>query len=344
MLKRFSVLLFMLALMGCFSLKSMAQSSHLEVSNGYFSFTMPNDTKDIYTASKTGNKISIFEKNSQKIGAGGFAFSLEIYKNPGDYVQEEDTRKIGELVDKKGNIYDMVLIKPTAMRYGGGENAEANYNRLYEVANNVEIKGINGNKYIKGQGTKGENLYGEILNMHQNTIKNKWGYSEYVESGLGPKYALWLNKDLPKKIGYAYYDINNDGIDELLIGEIAKGKLKGNIFNVYTMVDRKPVRILSASVNSKYFVCSNRCLCRETATASKDKFFDVFFLKKNSSKITILYKYMYSADSDKNNHWQKGHTAQGEWKNISKENYNKEINGYTNSYKRFDFDRLIKAE
>jgi hypothetical protein len=37
---------------------------------------------------------------------------------------------------------------------------------LYESAENIEIKGINGNIYHKNQGTKGKDLYSEVLKKY----------------------------------------------------------------------------------------------------------------------------------------------------------------------------------
>lgn len=41
--------------------------------------------------------------------------------------------------------------------------AAISYMRLYELGKNRDIKGINGAKYIKDGGTKGEDLYKEVL-------------------------------------------------------------------------------------------------------------------------------------------------------------------------------------
>ena len=123
----------------------------LEVSNEYFSFTMPKETKGTYTVGKEDDGIYICEKLSQKRGQGGLAFAIKFYKDPNEYADMEDVKKIGELADKNGTVYDIVLYHPREIYYGDGKKIEKNYKRLYDLAPNIEIKGINGNKYTKIQ-------------------------------------------------------------------------------------------------------------------------------------------------------------------------------------------------
>ncbi len=128
-----------------------AADKSLIVSNDYFSFTMPKKTKGTYIAAKEKNGIYILEKISKERNQGGFAFSILMYKNPNEYADMEDVKKIGELIDKNNNVYDIVLYRPREIYYGDGRKIAKNYKRIYDFAPNVEIKGINGNKYINIQ-------------------------------------------------------------------------------------------------------------------------------------------------------------------------------------------------
>lgn len=147
MFKRFSFLMFLLVLIN-FSYTSVFAC---EVSNEYFSFMMPKSAKGTYSVIKEENGIYICEKISEQRGQGGFAFAVNFYKTPDDYADMEDVRKIGELADKNGKLYDIVLRQPREIYYGNGRKIAKNYRRLYDFAPNVEIKGINGNKFTKVQ-------------------------------------------------------------------------------------------------------------------------------------------------------------------------------------------------
>ena len=150
MFKRFSFFVFLFVLISSFYTEVFAHNN-LEVSNEYFSFVMPYETKGTYSVDKEENGIYICEKISKRRGQGGFAFGVLMYKNPNDYADMEDVKKIGELTDKNGTVYDIVLCHPREIYYGNGRKIAKNYNRIYDFAPNIEIKGINGNKYIKIQ-------------------------------------------------------------------------------------------------------------------------------------------------------------------------------------------------
>lgn len=252
-----------------FCSKGMAENNNKEeISNRYFSLVMPSDTKNTYVANKEDNTIYILEKVSAKKGIGGFAFGLKIYKNPKDYTDRDDCTKIGELTGKNGEIYDMVLMRPTDIMYADGEEIQKNFDRLYEIGNNLEIKGINGNTYDKNQGTKGEYLYGDILKKYKEALKENWTAIKCKEENLGEIYPSISKKNKKglKKAGYAYFDINDDGIDELFIGEMTKGDI---IYDVYTMVNRKPVHVpLWADIGEKYYVCNERFICEDIHISS----------------------------------------------------------------------------
>lgn len=293
---------------------AIAGNNNLEISNGYFSLIMPNETKNTYSAEKIENGIYISEKISAKSGLGGFAFGLKIFKSPKDYADNEDYKKIGELTDKKGNLYDMVLIKPRELYYGDGEVIAENFARLYDYADNVEIKGVNGSKYFKNQGTKGENLYGEVLKQYKSGIKK--------ESSMN-------------KIGYAYYDLNSDGTDELFIGKITKGKTKSTIYEVYTMVDRKPAHVVSGEKENRLFVCNDNLLWNEVSSSGRNSV-SIDTLKRNSIKLDNYISFIHDTKSNKAKPWFISYGNNGNPENVSKIIFNETKSFYTD-FKQFDF-------
>ena len=331
------ILLVTFTLINCVNVKSA--ENNLEIKNGYFSFTMPDETQGIYAVEKFDNGIYISEKLSKKSEAGGFAFGFKIYKSPKDYVGFDGYRKIGELTGKTGTIYDMVLIRPSEIFYGEGETIEKNYNRLYELAENIEIKGVNGNIYKKGQGMKGEDLYREVLKKYIKAVEENWNYSKCRNEGLGNIYDFsnTKNKKILKNTGYAYYDINNDGIDELFIGEIKKGKKSGRIFDVYTMVNRKPVHAKNGSGTDNLYVCSDTFLCSEIFESKNKNLLFVYSLENNSETPRLYVKYAYDANRNKTNPWFRNDNR------ISKEEYKNGKTAYSN-YTKLDYIPLSEVK
>ena len=319
-----SIILVVSLLISCSYVKAAANND-LEISNKYFSITMPNDTKGLYVVMKENNGIDIFEKVSKNAGLIGYAFGLRIYKNPEDYVYSDGCTKVGELTDKNGVIYDMVLERPTDVVLSEGEKVQENFDRLYEVGNNVEIKGINGSKYVKGKGMKGEELYEKVLNKYKTALAQKWSsYEEFKKEDFNSVfYVLAQSKgNLFDKVGYTYYDINSDGIEELIIGKIAKGNSKGMIYDIYTMVNRAPKRVPFTFDKVELFVCNDIFLCYNYSSTKKSGKTTVFGLNKNSTKLYTHNEFSY----DK-----------------KKKDYDDMMSAY-GDYKRFDFVPFSKLK
>ena len=320
MFKKVFIGLFVFLLMSCFCAKGIAANDTGEViSNKYFSFTMPNDTKGMYVADKTNDSIYIIEKISEKLGAGGLAFGFKVYKNPKDHVGFDGYKKIGELTDKSGALYDVIFIRPDEIRYGEGETIAKNYQKLYNLGKSIEIKGVNGCVYHKYQGSRGAYTYGTFLKKVNKEAKQNWSSSYY------------------KNAGFAYYDINSDGIDELFVGDMKKG----NIYDVYAMVNRKPLRIASGYNN--LFICNDRFLCANIERANNEKSFLVYSLNQNAKDLHLYIEYMYSKNRSKSKPWFKTYTGGKYYESISKEEYTKGKAAY-NDYNKLNYTPLSKIK
>ena len=131
-------------------------SRHGVVKNSLFSITIPEQFKGQYVTKIKKDKISVYDKESKKAGFGGFAFGIGAYKNPSEHATLPGGEKIGELADKKGTLYDIVLKYPTDVQYDytKGVNPPDKYKSLYELGKNIEIEGVRGKTYLKCQGTK----------------------------------------------------------------------------------------------------------------------------------------------------------------------------------------------
>ncbi|MBR2068379.1 MAG: hypothetical protein IJ877_01325 [Candidatus Gastranaerophilales bacterium] len=259
--------------------------------NRLFSISIPQNLKGFYTVKKEKNKISIYHKNSKHSGFGGFAFGIKAYKNPADHAVLPGSRKLGELTDKKGNLYDIVLKHPTDVQYDytKSETPPESFKLLYDLGENINIKGINGATYFKNQGMKGEDLYQSILEKYKTALIEKWDSDKLEKENMSYMYNIIPSN----KIGYTYYDINADGIDELVIGEIAQGNWRGVIYDIYTMVDRKPAHVISGGQRNRYYVCDNSFVCREYSSGAAESGVDVYNLVENSTELfpQVSFKY-----------------------------------------------------
>ena len=318
------------------------------VKNRLFSIALPAKLKSFYQVKKAKNNIFVYHKESKKAGFGGFAFGIEAYKNPADHAEMPGSIKIGELTDKKGVLYDIVLQRPTDVQYDYKKYPETpeSYKLLYNLGDVVVIKGVKGSTYFKNQGMKGEDLYGDILKKHITAIKEKWDSAKLEKENMSYMYNVVnvSGKKAGDVIGYIYSDVNGDGIDELLIGEIADGNQKGMIYDIYTMVNRKPEHVVSGGSRNRYFVCENGFICNEYSSGAKESGLRTYFLTENSTELypQVSFKYDGYAKTKSPYFLTYGNPAdENKWENVSEKRFYERRKSFE-KYKRFDFIPLSK--
>jgi len=340
MKKIFAVFIICLCFLTVFALESISKENNTIIKNKLFSISIPNQLKGSYEIKKEKDKISIFHTASKKAGFGGFAFGIKAYKNPSDHATLPGSRKLGELVDKKGVIYDIVLKHPTDVQYDYTKSPEAPeaFKSLYNLGEEVNIQGVKGAKYFKNQGMKGEDLYKSVLEKHIKAINEKWDSSKLEKENMSYMYNVIAQKD---KIGYAYYDVNVDGIDELFIGEIAQGDWKGVIYDIYTMVNRQPKHVISGGARNRYYVCDDSFLCNEYSSGAMESGVRVYNLVENSTELFPQINFKYDGYENPNNPWFLTYTNE-EWQNVSESAYNERKKVFE-KYERFDFIPLSNA-
>ncbi len=319
--------------------KKIETENGIKISNRYFSVIIPDKLQGTYIVKKKTGEIFIYEKEAKKAGFGGFAFGIKAYKNPSEHAMMPGGQKIGELVIGKKSVYDMVLIQPTDVQFDYTKGEPKSYLQLYNLAKDVDVTGNFCAKYVKNQGMKGENLYKDILNKHLTAIKEKWNSQKLEEENMSYMYNVIAqsSQNVLDKIGYAYFDINGDGIDELFIGEIAQNNWKGIIYDIYTMVNRKPVHVVSGGSRNRYFACDDGFLCNEYSESAGLSGLRVYNLIENSTELYPQVFFKYDSYTNKNKPWFISYCVfENKWENVSKELFY-ERKKIFEKYERFNY-------
>lgn len=332
-----------------------AKQADIKLRNNLFAISLPQELRKTYSSKIKNDYILIYHTESKKAGFGGLVFGVKAYKNPADHAEMPGGRKIGELRGRKslwnktGTLYDIVLIQPTDVQYDytKTEKAPESYQVLYNLGNRAEfnIVGVNGSVYYKNQGMKGKNLYKDVLKKHITAINEKWDSIKLEKENMSPMYNVISasGENAMKKMGYTYYDVNGDGIEELLIGEIAEGEWKGIVYDMYTMVDRYPRHVMSGWSRNRFFACNGTFVCNEYSSGAKESGMRVYILVENSTELFPQVNFKYDGYKNQNNPWFLSYgdgTDDSKWENVSEEAYNDRKRTFE-SYNRFDFIPLI---
>lgn len=122
--------------------------------------------------------------------------------------------------------------------------------------------------------------YTEFLETYYKAIEEKWSLEEVAMAGLNIKVREFFNRpDALDFFGFAVRDVNNDGIEELLVGFMNDTE---NVCDLYTVYDgNRELVIQGGTYNENYFVCSDGTICKYTYFAETHKGYHYYTLKND---------------------------------------------------------------
>ena len=316
-------------------------------SNKYFEITIPDNVASLSEVEVEDDLINIYDKESKDAGFGALILTLWAVPVPREYAGGP-YEKIGELTTNDGQLCDMVVGHATEIQWDYNvEEMPENFQKLDNSVNDIiaSITGINGYEYAEGAGTKGDDLYDEVLARYVTAVNEDWDADKYESEGMSPQFVEVLanaSGDKLSAIGYYYADLNLDGIDELMVGEFGEDDWKGVIYDVYTMVDGTPAHVVSGTARDRYFSLENDFLVNEWSGGADSSGADVYALMANDTELVYQFGYKYDGYEDEENPWFRSYDGQ-EYEKIDEVTYDSE-SALSNRYERFDYTPLSENE
>lgn len=321
----------------------------LTVKNAMFAITLPEDAAGKFEAKTTDTSISVFDKEAADAGFGGFAFGVSLYHDPSEYAGGMDL-KVGEFTAADGKLYDVAMSYPSDVQYDYTVHEDKmpdSYALLYNGAEEIVEKtfaGADGGTFVFGGGTKGEELYGEILEKHRRAVEEDYDASRLEEEDMSPMYynlnPVRANASDTNLIGYAYYDANYDGVDELFIGEISDDEnWKGTVYDIYTMVDRKPAHVVSGSARDRYYALENGMICNEYSGGAGQGGWIIYDIEPNGTDLNMQLHLKYDEYENPDEPWMISY-GEDTWESLTEKEFNQRLSNFP--YERFDFTPLME--
>ncbi len=315
-----------------------------------FEVEMPDDFEGLYDTVIENNTVSFYEVEARAGDFGGFAFAVSAYENPDDYANANAVTKIGELKTKDGKLYDVVMSEPSDVQYDmTSDEQSVNYMKLYNYRQDVgwHIVGEDGATYNNGQGIHGEDLYGDVIKRHITAIQEGWDPNKLEAEGMSSMYSVISDgkgADVLDNIGFFYKDINYDGIDELMIGEIAEGEWKGIIYDLYTMKDRSPIHVISGYDRDRYYISDPATVVEEYSAGAGESGWVMNSLYCNSADLVSNVAFKYDSYTDPDNPYFVSYNLEGdEWENVTEADF-EQLKGNYGDYLRIDYTPLSEFD
>ena len=97
-----------------------------------------------------------------------------------------------------------------------------------------------------------EEVYAKQIGRYYIPLVERWGEGRYFENGLSALPASYYEGDPLENVGFGFVDLNNDGDLELVIGAIRDADIHPYVFEIWTLVDEKPVMLAQGSARNRY--------------------------------------------------------------------------------------------
>ncbi len=147
-----------------------------------------------------------------------------------------------------------------------------------------------------------EELYADVLDMYYENIQSGWEYYwEDASNGGAPIYSTFLfalyyaDPSYIESIGYSFIDLNDDGVDELLIGadEIIEEDFDNDLFrniicDLYTYMDGQVVHLASSGERYTVRLCEGNKILEWSTGGAYDTSFTLSQLSEDRPVLSII--------------------------------------------------------
>ena len=287
--------------------------------------TIPEELRGMACAAVYDDTIDIYDRALVNAGYPGLVFSIGISSDCDVFAGGMYTKE-GEIFGADGTVYNLGKGLASEIQWDPDvPKMPESYRKLYAASDRIieNITGVGDNLFVYKSGTKGEELYPGILDRYITAISEKWSPDQFEQQYMSGELAvLASNSEDPfESIGFAYADINGDGIDELLIGNRNGATPDGMLYDIYTMVDREPAHVVSSYLRDRYYAAGGFDICNEYSAGAGEYGTVLYILIPNSTE--LFWEIAYKCDEYENEEspWFKAYYDM-EWEAVTEEEYN----------------------
>lgn len=160
-------------------------------------------------------------------------------------------------------------------------------------------------------GDKNQILYRDILDLYVQAISEQWDADKYSEnnliSAIVRPYWLGYTEDALNKEGFAFLDVNGDGIDELLLGWVGNefwNMDDGYFFALYTIADKEIIMAVEGWERNRYVIGEDGYLYNSGSSGANDSCYLKYKFNMNYEDFLEPIEELYSKDSANSVWWE----------------------------------------
>ena len=99
-----------------------------------------------------------------------------------------------------------------------------------------------------------KSVYSQQINRYYTALSQQWGEAAYYENQMCPMVAYYYEGEPLNNVGFAFVDLDGDGIEELVIGAIYNAEQYPVVFEIWTLINNEPVILAQSGFRNRYFL------------------------------------------------------------------------------------------
>ena len=148
--------------------------------------------------------------------------------------------------------------------------------------------------------------YADQIDRYYTALSEKWDEGKYLENGMSEVLTAYYAGNPLNNVGFGFQDLDNDGRWELIIGAIEDAEECPAVFEIWTLVDDKPVMLTQTSARNQYmlqFVEEDNMWYVANEGSSGAFGSGYYSLMLIDGKLEVMQGILYDAQADSENPW-----------------------------------------
>ena len=149
-------------------------------------------------------------------------------------------------------------------------------------------------------------VYAEQIARYHTALSEKWNEEQYMDNGMSEVLAAYYEGNPLDNVGFGFVDLDNDGSWELVIGAILDAEEYPAVFEIWTLVDGKPVMLAQAHARTQYdlqYVEEDNMWYVATECSYSIYNHGTYYLMLNEGEFEVIQGIIYNAEADAQNPW-----------------------------------------
>ena len=132
-------------------------------------------------------------------------------------------------------------------------------------------------------------LYAQQIERYYTAISQQWDENAYLDHDMSPLAAYYYEGNPLDNVGFAFMDLDADGIWEMIIGAIQNAEQDPLVFEIWTLKNDEPVMLAQSGSHNRYYL----------QYAEEDDLWTVAYEAENGAANRAVY-YLYLSEGEFN--------------------------------------------